>query len=167
MLYQTQTARKLPSAFTAVTRHPPAATEWCRLLLIAAYGVRRTPYHALSMGTTQQYFVFVPGDFDLWSLTLTFTLVWAKDQTRLPSVSCLWIWRKSVQRFPRYLSHNQKTNKMEKVTDSAKNRTLFACGNNIAVFRLPQHPQLQMKGNKGQQLLKPSLEVAPTTLVAL
>ena len=40
-----------------------------------------------------------------------------------PNTSTLWILRKSVQRFPRDLSHKQK------VTDTTKNRTLLACGN--------------------------------------
>ena len=42
------------------------ATQWYRLLLLAAYGLRRTPYYALSKEMTQQFFViFVPGDLDL------------------------------------------------------------------------------------------------------
>jgi len=32
------------------------------------------PYHALSMGMTQQFFVFVPGDLDLWPLAPKFEL---------------------------------------------------------------------------------------------
>jgi len=40
---------------------PPAATEWTRLLPVFC-SVRRRPYNALSMGVTQQFFVFVPGD---------------------------------------------------------------------------------------------------------
>jgi len=43
-----------------------------------------------------------------------------------PNTSSLWIWCKCVQPFQRYLIHKQ-TNK--KVTNSAKNRTLLACGN--------------------------------------
>jgi len=58
-------ARKPPSACTAITPSAPAATQWTGLLLLAAYGVRRTPYHAVSMGMIQQFFVFVPGDLDL------------------------------------------------------------------------------------------------------
>ena len=70
MFYQTYTARAsrrqraMPSP-----HHPSPATEWCRLLLIAANGVRRTPYHALSTGVTEQFFVFlslVTLTFDLW-----------------------------------------------------------------------------------------------------
>ena len=60
-------SRKPPSACTAVTLSPQvAATQWYRLPLCAAYGVRRMPYYALSMGMTQQFFVF------LSSVTLTF-----------------------------------------------------------------------------------------------
>jgi len=59
-------SRKPPSACTAATLSPQAATQWYRLPLRAAYGVRRTPYYALSTGMTQQIFVFfVPGDLDL------------------------------------------------------------------------------------------------------
>jgi len=45
----------------AVMPSPPAATEWCRLLLIDVISSgRRTPYNALSIGMTQQFFVFCP-----------------------------------------------------------------------------------------------------------
>jgi len=70
--------RALPSP-----RHPPAATEWCRLLL-AAYGARLTSYNALSMGWLSSFSLFVSGDLDLWPLTLTFKIFRASDQTRLP-----------------------------------------------------------------------------------
>jgi len=42
--------------------------------------------------------VFVPGDLDFWCLTLTFKLVRAMNQT-----SSIWICRKSIHLFPRYL----------------------------------------------------------------
>jgi len=61
--------RKPPSACTAVTLSPPVATQWYRLLLRAAYGVRRTPYYALSMEMTQPWF-FCPW----WPWPLTFHL---------------------------------------------------------------------------------------------
>jgi len=71
-----------PSPCTPVTPSAPAATEWTRLLSVFC-SVWRTPYHALSIGMTQQFFVvFVPGDLDLWPLTLTFKLLRARDQTR-------------------------------------------------------------------------------------
>jgi len=81
MFYQTYTARKPPSACAAVTPSLPAATQWYRLLLSAAYGVPRTAYYALSMGMTQQFFLFffVHGHLDLSPLTLTFKLVRARD----------------------------------------------------------------------------------------
>jgi len=50
-------------------RHPSATTQWYRLLMFAAYGLRRTPYYALSMGMTPQFFRFwsmVTLTFDLW-----------------------------------------------------------------------------------------------------
>jgi len=45
----------------AVMPSPPAATEWYRLLLhdVISSG-QRTPYNALSIGMTQQFFVFCP-----------------------------------------------------------------------------------------------------------
>jgi len=45
--------------------HPSVTTQWYRLLLLDAYGLWCTPYYALSVGMTQQFF-FVPGDLDLW-----------------------------------------------------------------------------------------------------
>jgi len=50
----------------------------------------------------------------LMILNLTFKLVRTRDQT----VSSVWIWRKSVQRFPRYFIQKQN------VTDSTKSRPL-------------------------------------------
>jgi len=41
----------------------------CRFykLTLFVINVHTSPYHALSMGMTQQFFVFfVPGDLDLW-----------------------------------------------------------------------------------------------------
>ena len=51
---------------------PPGGTQWYRLFLRAACCLRRTPYYALSMGMTQQFFVFCP--WWPWPLTLTFEL---------------------------------------------------------------------------------------------
>jgi len=66
MFDQTYTARKLPSACIAVTPSPLAAMQWYGLLLLAAYGQRRTPHNVLSMEMSQQFFVFfVPGDLDI------------------------------------------------------------------------------------------------------
>ena len=58
--------------------------------------------------------VFVPGDLDLWPLTLTFKFVQAKDQTRLP-------FELGADPFSgsRDISY---TNKKPR-TDGAKNRT--------------------------------------------
>jgi len=71
----------------------------------------------LSMGMTHQFFVFVP-------CALTFGLDIQTHPSEGPNTFSMWIWCKSVQRFPRYLRHKQKT----KVADSAKNRTLLTCG---------------------------------------
>jgi len=51
---------------------PRAATHWYRLLLLAAYRLRRTPYYALSCGWLNSFSFFDPGDLDLWPLTLTY-----------------------------------------------------------------------------------------------
>jgi len=67
MFYQIYTAHKPPSACPPVTRSPLATTEWSRLLLVFC-SVRRTPYHALSMKMTQQFFVFFC-PWWLWPLT--------------------------------------------------------------------------------------------------
>jgi len=56
----------------AYSPSPTGGTQWYRLLLCAAYGLRRRPYCALSMGMTQQSFVFCP--WWPWPLTLTFEL---------------------------------------------------------------------------------------------
>ena len=118
MFYQTYTAHKLPKVpVTMHSCHRPTATEWCHLLLHIICSVRCTRYNALSMGMMQQSFRLCP--WWPWPLTLTFTLLWARDQTRLhcefhanPFSGSRDIWG---------------TNK--KVTDGAKNRTLLVCGN--------------------------------------
>jgi len=98
----------------------------------AAYGVQRMPVNVN---------VIVNGDdaavFPVLSLvTLTFDVwAWHSNSSEMgPNTSSVWIWRKSVQRFPTYLRHKQK--KTKKVTGSAKNGTLLACGNNYGSFHL-------------------------------
>jgi len=56
-------------------------------------------------------------------LTSTFDLDIQTLPSEGPSTSSLWVCRKSVQRFSICLKHKQK------VTHSAKNRTVLACGN--------------------------------------
>ena len=53
-----------------------------------------------------------------WPWSLTFDLDLQTRPSEGPNTSSVWIWRKSVQRFPRYFIHKQKTQ-----TDGAKNRT--------------------------------------------
>jgi len=66
-------------------------------------------------------------------VTLTFDLRIQTPSSEGPNTYSLWIWCKSVQRFPRYLRHKQKK---EKVTDGAKNRTLLnECGKNRDMLR--------------------------------
>jgi len=63
MFDQTYTARKRQAAVTALAspRHPTAATQWSRLLLVDIIcSVWDTPYNALSMGMTQQFSCFCP-----------------------------------------------------------------------------------------------------------
>jgi len=52
-------------ACTAIPLSPPAATQWFRLLLLAVYGLQRSPYYVLLMGMTPQFLFFVLGDLDL------------------------------------------------------------------------------------------------------
>jgi len=76
MFYQTYTARKPPN-------HPRqgrngAVRCWCTLFAASAY-------HSYAAGVTAALGVFfVSGDLDLWPLTLTFKLLRATDQKRLP-----------------------------------------------------------------------------------
>ena len=81
------------------------------------------------MGMTQQFFVVFFCPWWPWPLTFTFKLIRARHQTRLP---CKFAANP--------LSRSRDiwcTNKMnEKVTDSAKNKTLLACGNDVHSSRL-------------------------------
>jgi len=64
-----------------------------------------------------------------WPWPSTFDLDIQTRPSEGPNMSSVWIWRKSVQRFPRYFIHKQKT---QKVTNSAKNKNLTqftVCGN--------------------------------------
>jgi len=45
-------------------------------------------------------------------VTLTFDLDLQTRPSEGPNTSALWIWRKSVQRFPRYLIHKQKKHRL-------------------------------------------------------
>jgi len=69
MFYQTQTARKPPSACTAVTPSPPRRRRngvvFCCMTLFAAYGARLT-MHCQRGWLSSFSFFFVPGDLDLW-----------------------------------------------------------------------------------------------------
>jgi len=69
---------------------------------------------------------FVPGNLDVWRLTFTFKLIRARDQT-----SFLWIWRKSVQRFPRYFIHKQQSQRQRQ---KKQNLTQFTACNNKYLF---------------------------------
>jgi len=69
---------------------------------------------------------FFPGDLDLWS--------WHQTRRKEePRTSCLWIWRTSVQRFQRYFIHKKK----QKVTGSAKNRTLRSLLRVVIIVFMP------------------------------
>jgi len=63
----TNSVKKLPVSLDSMhwfsnrrSPSPRAATQWYRMLLLVAYVLRRAPYYALSMGMTQQFFVFCP-----------------------------------------------------------------------------------------------------------
>ena len=62
-------------------RHPSAAIESSRLLLARRYLQRGRSIPSTSRGCcecTARF--FVPGDLDLWLLTLTIKFIWVKDQ---------------------------------------------------------------------------------------
>jgi len=63
-------------------------------------------------------------------LTLTFKLVRARD----PSTSSVWVWRKSVQRFPRYFIHTQ-TKKSQTALKTEPYTQFTACGKNAGKKR--------------------------------
>ena len=110
MLYETCTAHRPPKS-------PPAATEWPRLLLRDVIWSEREPFRRCRgwcCCMTQQFSVFCP--WRPWPLT--FDLALQAPQSEGSNTSSMWIWRKSVQRFPRYFIHKQKTQ-----TDGATNRT--------------------------------------------
>jgi len=85
----------------------PSAADWLYF--------QPARYSAFSVGKK-----FVPGDLDLWPLTLTFKLLRARDQTSLP---CEF----GANQFTgsRDISYTKKQTKPnKKATNSAKNRTL-------------------------------------------
>jgi len=107
MFYETYTARKPPSVCAPVT----AKALQC----------------IVNGDMTQQFSQFCP--WWPWSLTMTFKLVLARDQTRLgsefganPFSGSRVIW-----------ATNKRKRKL--VTDSAKNRTLLAC---MRFYNTPQ-----------------------------
>jgi len=80
--------------------HPPAATEWSHLLLCDIICSERIP-----LCQCREWREYTARFLSLVTLTLDLDI-----QTR-PSegtnTSSLWIWYKSIQRFPRYLIHKQ------------------------------------------------------------
>ena len=60
----------------------------------------------------------------LWPRSLTFDLGIQTLPSERSNTSSLWIWRKSVQRFQRYVTNKQNEKKNEKVTDGAKKQNL-------------------------------------------
>ena len=117
MFYQTQTARKPPSACTAITPLPPEATQWFRLLLSCC--VRPTALALLCIVNEHDsaVFRFCPR----WPWHSNSSEPWTK---RVLPVNLTQMLSAVPEVF-----HTQT--KKQKVTDGAKNRTLLACGNNI------------------------------------
>ena len=73
------------------------------------------------MGVHSAFLSLVTGDF-------TFDPDIQTHPSQGPNMYFLWIWRKSVQRFPIWFTNKVKK---QKATDSANNRTLYslrACG---------------------------------------
>jgi len=79
MFDQTHTARKPPTVCAPVTRHPRLWRKGVCLQRIAYV----MPHNALLMEMTQQIFRFFLSLVTL-PLTLTFKIVWARDQSCLP-----------------------------------------------------------------------------------
>jgi len=116
MFYQTYTTRKA-AKITA-----KEATEWSHLLLCDITCSERIPFRRCR-GWWEWKAFFVPGDLDLWPLILTFKLVSARDQMRLPREFGTNPFGGSGDIWG--------TNK--KVTDGHKNRTLLTCSNNMSM----------------------------------
>jgi len=65
-------------------------------------------------------------------VTLNFDLDFKTRPGEGPNVSTVWIWRRSVQRFPRYFIHKRKTAEWRR---QKQNLPQFrACGNNDDVY---------------------------------
>jgi len=110
----------------------PSAAAWRHL--------QRPRYNAFSISRK-----CVLGDLDLWPLTLTFKLVQAKDQTRLPCESGANPFSNS-----RDIWFTNKKNK-QKVTGSAKNRTLRSplCAVKTINTKSPVRDRRQLWGWEG------------------
>jgi len=98
MSYQTYVARKPPKS-------PLATTEWSGLLLRDVIYSERVPFRRC-----RGWWDYMTQQFSVLPLvTLTFDL-WLDIQTRPsegPNTSSLWICRKYIKPFPRYLIHKQ------------------------------------------------------------
>jgi len=90
---------------------------WCRPLLLHAVCSERIPL------VRCRRVAGVPSAF-LSLVTLTFDLDIQTRPSEGPNTSNLWISRKSVQRFPRYVMHKQKTNKQTKKSQTALKQNL-------------------------------------------
>jgi len=93
---------------------PPKQKTLLRPWQRTSYGARLTMH--CQWGWLSIFCFFCPW----WPSPLTFDLDIQTSASEGPNTSSLWIWRKSVQRFPRYLSDKQKNKQNEQVTDSAK-----------------------------------------------
>ena len=86
----------------------PSAAAWGYL-----QPTRSIPSLSGVMGVRSTFLSLVTLTFDIWP--------WHSNSSeRGTKPACLWIWSKSVQRFPRYLIRKQKQTNKQKVTDSAK-----------------------------------------------
>ena len=75
---------------------PPAATEWCRLLLHVICSVQCMPYNALSMGMTQQFFRFCswwPWHSNSSNRGTTHAL-----RVNLVRIWDIWVWQNEKQK---------------------------------------------------------------------
>jgi len=121
------------STICQVTSPPPISNrpEWFRLLLHLCC-VWHTSYNALSMRMTQQFSRFCP--WWPWPLTLTFKLVRARDQKRLPCKFGANLLSSSRDMNDKQTKKNKTYHRQCK-----KNRTLLVCGNKCNYRKIKSH----------------------------
>ena len=140
MLYQTYTARRPPKS-------PPAATELFRLPLHDV--IAASAFRSVVAGDWWEWTArfFVSGAWP-WPLTLTLKVILARSNARLP------LFPVNLAQIPSAVPEifeaqtNKQTNK--RVTDSAKNSTILACGNDLSGRYLARRLTMTPSGSSSQ-----------------